>query len=52
MGVPCILGEKGIESIVELDLNPHKRADYLRSAGSASAEIERLGDLRECDDAR
>ena len=52
MGVPCILGEKGIESIIELDLNSRERADFLRSAGSVRAEIERLGDLRERDGVR
>jgi malate dehydrogenase len=42
MGVPCVLGEKGLESIVELDLNDRERADFERSAASVRADIERL----------
>jgi malate dehydrogenase len=45
MGVPCILGEKGVESIVELDLNERERADFERSAASVRADIGRLHDI-------
>lgn len=46
MGVPCILSEKGIEAIIELDLTPHEQADFLRSATAVRAEIERLAEIR------
>ncbi|MBK1644975.1 malate dehydrogenase [Thiocapsa imhoffii] len=42
MGVPCILGEKGMESIVELSLNPGERADFDRSVASVRGDIDRL----------
>lgn len=42
MGVPCVLSEKGVESIVELDLNERERADFDRSAAAVRADIERL----------
>jgi malate dehydrogenase len=45
MGVPCVLGEKGVESIVELDLNDRERADFDRSAASVRADIERLRNI-------
>jgi malate dehydrogenase len=45
MGVPCVLGERGMESIVELDLNAHERADFDRSASAVRADIERLRSL-------
>ncbi|EXJ17093.1 malate dehydrogenase [Imhoffiella purpurea] len=45
MGVPCILGSKGVESIVELDLNERERTDFSRSASAVRNEIERLGDI-------
>jgi malate dehydrogenase len=34
MGVPCILGEKGIEKIVELELDEDERDSFSRSARS------------------
>jgi malate dehydrogenase len=45
MGVPCVLGERGMESIVELDLNARERADFDRSASAVRADIERLRNL-------
>lgn len=42
MGVPCILSEKGVESVVELDLSAHERADFERSAAAVREEIERV----------
>ncbi len=46
MGVPCVLSEKGVESIVELDLNERERADFDRSAAAVRADIERLREIR------
>ncbi|SDX14783.1 malate dehydrogenase [Thiocapsa roseopersicina] len=45
MGVPCVLGERGMESIIELDLNARERADFDRSASAVRADIERLNSL-------
>lgn len=45
MGVPCVLGERGMESIVELDLNARERADFDSSASAVRADIERLRSL-------
>ncbi|MBK1722121.1 malate dehydrogenase [Thiocystis violacea] len=45
MGVPCILGEKGVESVVELNLNDRERADFDKSASAVRAEIERVRDI-------
>jgi malate dehydrogenase len=45
MGVPCILGERGLESVVELDLDPTERADFERSAAAVRADIERLKEI-------
>ena len=40
MGVPCILSSRGMESIVELDLNDREKADFEQSAASIRANIE------------
>jgi malate dehydrogenase len=45
MGVPCFLGENGIERVVELELNAAERADFSRSVQAVRADIERLRDL-------
>lgn len=45
MGVPCILGARGIESVVELDLNDHERADFARSVASVREDVGRLADI-------
>jgi len=42
MGVPCILGEGGLESVVSLDLDSEERADFQRSAAAVRQDIERL----------
>lgn len=34
IGVPCVLGKKGIEKIIELDLNPEEKEKFLKSAES------------------
>jgi malate dehydrogenase len=45
MGVPCVLGERGVESIVELDLNDREREEFKGSVASVRADIERLRNL-------
>lgn len=40
MGVPCILSSRGMESIVELDLDDREKADFEQSAASIRANIE------------
>jgi malate dehydrogenase len=45
MGVPCVLGERGVESIVELDLNDREREEFKGSVASVRADIERLRSL-------
>jgi malate dehydrogenase len=42
MGVPCILTERGIGSVVELDLNDEERAAFAGSVSAVRADIERL----------
>lgn len=46
MGVPCILSGKGIESVVELDLNPRERADFDHSVAAVREDLARLKDIR------
>lgn len=45
MGVPCILDETGLASVVELDLNAEERADFDRSAAAVREDIGRLAEL-------
>jgi len=45
MGVPCILDESGLSSIVELDLDAQERAHFDSSAASVRADIARLAEL-------
>jgi malate dehydrogenase len=45
MGVPCILSEHGMDSVVELDLNDEERASFSRSVTAVRADIERLKEL-------
>jgi malate dehydrogenase len=42
MGVPCVLGENGVESVLELDLNEDERAEFLKSAAAVREEVDRL----------
>lgn len=42
MGVPCILSERGMESVVELDLNERERADFAKSVAAVREDVERL----------
>ena len=45
MGVPCILSERGMESIIDLNLNERERADFANSVAAVRADIERLKDI-------
>jgi malate dehydrogenase len=45
MGVPCILSEKGMESVIDLQLNDQERADFTSSVAAVRADIERLRDI-------
>ncbi|WP_419596798.1 malate dehydrogenase [Thiolapillus sp.] len=44
MGVPCVLNEKGLAEVVELDLNPDEMSSFQRSAAAVSQDINRLRD--------
>jgi len=46
MGVPCILSEKGVESVVELELNPRERADFDRSIAAVRDDIVRMKEIQ------
>lgn len=45
MGVPCILSQRGIEAVIELDLNESERADFASSVKAVREDIERLKEL-------
>jgi malate dehydrogenase len=40
VGVPAVIGEKGVERIVELDLTPDERAQLDKSAGAVKGLID------------
>ncbi len=40
VGVPVVIGAKGVERIVEIELNAHERAMFEKSAGSVASLIE------------
>ncbi|MBV9238440.1 MAG: malate dehydrogenase [Xanthobacteraceae bacterium] len=40
VGVPVVIGAKGVERIVEIELNAHERAMFEKSAGSVVSLIE------------
>jgi malate/lactate dehydrogenase len=40
--VPCIVGKDGVEKIIELDLDPETRAEFLKSAAVAKETIEKM----------
>lgn len=46
MGVPCILGERGMVSVVTLDLIAEEQADFKRSADAVREDIARLRDIK------
>jgi len=41
-GVPCILSERGVESVVDLDLNDEERAAFAGSVAAARADLESI----------
>ncbi|MGB5736959.1 MAG: malate dehydrogenase [Thiohalocapsa sp.] len=45
MGVPCVLDESGLSSIVELDLDAEERAHFDSSVASVRADIARLAEI-------
>jgi malate dehydrogenase len=42
MGVPCLLSEQGLHSVIELPLNDLEREQFAQSAATVRADIERL----------
>ncbi len=42
MGVPCILGQGGMERVIELDLNAAERAAFDQSIAGVRKDLERL----------
>jgi malate dehydrogenase len=40
IGVPVVIGAKGVERVVEIDLNAHERADFNRSVGAVQSLVE------------
>jgi malate dehydrogenase len=42
MGVPCVLSEKGVERIIELDLNESERAMFTASADAVRTDISKI----------
>jgi len=45
MGVPCILDERGLAQVVELDLNAEEQGNFARSVESVRADITRLAEV-------
>jgi malate dehydrogenase len=45
MGVPCVLSDRGLESVVELDLNAEERAAFEASASAVREDVARLADI-------
>ena len=40
IGVPVVISAKGVERVVEIELNAHERADFLRSTQSVQSLVE------------
>jgi len=40
IGVPCVIGAKGMERVVEIDLNAHERLDFKRSVEAVQSLVE------------
>ena len=40
IGVPVVIGSKGVERVVEIELNSHERADFTRSVGAVQSLVE------------
>jgi len=45
VGVPAVLGEKGVEKVIELDLNPSERAQFAESLAHVKALAEKVDKL-------
>jgi malate dehydrogenase len=42
MGVPVVLGENGVEQVIELPLTPEESAAFMRSAAMVQADLDQL----------
>ncbi len=40
IGVPVVISSKGVERVVEIELNSHERADFTRSVGAVQSLVE------------
>jgi malate dehydrogenase len=40
IGVPVVISAKGVERVVEIELNSHERADFVRSTGAVQSLVE------------
>jgi len=40
IGVPCVIGAKGMERVIEVDLNTHERLDFKRSVEAVQSLVE------------
>ena len=40
IGVPCVIGAKGMERVIEVDLNTHERLDFKRSVEAVENLVE------------
>jgi malate dehydrogenase len=40
IGVPVVIGAKGVERVVEIELNSHEKADFTRSVGAVQSLVE------------
>ena len=40
IGVPAVIGAKGMERVIEIDLNTHERLDFKRSVEAAHNLVE------------
>ena len=40
IGVPCVIGAKGMERVIEIDLNTHERLDFKRSVEAVQNLVE------------
>ncbi|MFY9642483.1 MAG: malate dehydrogenase [Rhodomicrobium sp.] len=40
IGVPCVIGAKGMERVIEIDLNTHERLDFKRSVEAVQGLVE------------
>ncbi|MEJ2212731.1 MAG: hypothetical protein P8Y20_01360 [Gammaproteobacteria bacterium] len=45
MWVPCILGERGMEKVIELQLNDSETALFKQSVSYIRSDLERLASL-------